>query len=335
MKVVNQLDERVWTSFVEKQPDGNIFHTPEMMQVFNKAKGYSATLWAIVDDDGAPLALFLPVEATVLDRPFLRTMTTRAVLFGSVLCTPTPEGYEALDRLLQAYNNAMKGRVLFSEMRNLSDLSHAQPVLEKNGMMFEGHLNFLIDLSQPTEQIWKAVRSNAKRNVRKARKLGVTLDWVEDLDGIAAAYPPMKQVYKRLQVPIPDQSLFEAAFDVLYPKNMFKVMLAKVAGEVMGALTLLMHKGVLTYWYTGVPRAGSEYRVSDFLVWEALEYGSENGFHLFDFGGGGKPEEEYGVRDFKAKYGGCLVNYGRNIGVHAPLRLKASEVGYQLLRKYL
>jgi lipid II:glycine glycyltransferase (peptidoglycan interpeptide bridge formation enzyme) len=71
------------------------------------------------------------------------------------------------------------------------------------------------------------------------------------------------------------------------------------------------------------------------LVWLALEFGCDRGFHTFDFGGGGKPDEEYGVRDFKAKFGGDLVNYGRNVLVHSPIQLQASELGYQLLRRFL
>lgn len=41
------------------------------------------------------------------------------------------------------------------------------------------------------------------------------------------------------------------------------------------------------------------------------------------------------MRDFKAKFGGDLVNFGRNICVHAPLRLKFSVTGYQLVRRFL
>jgi serine/alanine adding enzyme len=44
----------------------------------------------------------------------------------------------------------------------------------------------------------------------------------------------------------------------------------------------------------------------------------------------GKPEEEYGVRDFKAKFGGYLVNFGRNIHVHKPTWLGISKFGYQI-----
>ena len=71
------------------------------------------------------------------------------------------------------------------------------------------------------------------------------------------------------------------------------------------------------------------------LTWGILEWGAKNGYSLYDFGGAGKPDEKYGVRDFKAKFGGELVNFGRNICVHSPRLLKISKLGYQLLRRFL
>ena len=61
----------------------------------------------------------------------------------------------------------------------------------------------------------------------------------------------------------------------------------------------------------------------------------EAGCKTFDFGGAGRPDEVYRVRDFKAKFGGDLVNYGRNVCVHAPFRLGVSRAGYGLMRKFL
>lgn len=335
MQIVRELETGAWRAFVAGNPCGNIFHTPEMVQVFDRAEGYQPDVWAAVGDDGEILALFLPVHNTVLDRPFLRQLTTRTVLYGSVLCAPTDAGRAALDGLLRAYNRQMGSRVLFTELRNLADMNGVQPVLAKNGFVYEGHLNFLIDLTQPKEALWKAIRSNAQRNVRKARKSGVELTEVVDVAGVAAAVAILQQVYKRIQVPLPDASLFQAAFEILYPREMMRIVLAQVEGETIGALSLLIHNGVMLYWYTGTLREFSSHRANDLLVWHALELGHALGCHTFDFGGGGKPDEEYGVRDFKAKFGGELVNYGRNVRVHAPLRLRASEAGYRLLRRFL
>jgi lipid II:glycine glycyltransferase (peptidoglycan interpeptide bridge formation enzyme) len=71
------------------------------------------------------------------------------------------------------------------------------------------------------------------------------------------------------------------------------------------------------------------------MVWELLKWGSENNFRTFDFGGAGKPNEKYGPRQFKAKFGGKQVNYGRNICVHSPNLLKISTWGYEFYRHLL
>jgi lipid II:glycine glycyltransferase (peptidoglycan interpeptide bridge formation enzyme) len=49
-------------------------------------------------------------------------------------------------------------------------------------------------------------------------------------------------------------------------------------------------------------------------------------------GGAGNPDEEYGVPNFKAKFGGELVSFGRNICVHKPLLLCLSKLGYRIYR---
>jgi serine/alanine adding enzyme len=61
MHVVHQLDEHLWREFVANHPQGQIFHTPEMFQVFARPEGHKPTLWAVVDDGSYPLALLLPV----------------------------------------------------------------------------------------------------------------------------------------------------------------------------------------------------------------------------------------------------------------------------------
>jgi len=38
------------------------------------------------------------------------------------------------------------------------------------------------------------------------------------------------------------------------------------------------------------------------------------------------------VRTFKSKFGGTLVNYGRNVYIHSPLLMNISKIGYQLTR---
>ena len=42
-----------------------------------------------------------------------------------------------------------------------------------------------------------------------------------------------------------------------------------------------------------------------------IQYSLDNNIARFDFMGAGKPNEEYGVREFKSKFGGEVVENGR------------------------
>jgi CelD/BcsL family acetyltransferase involved in cellulose biosynthesis len=334
VNIVRTLPEDAWRSFLAGNPAANVFHTPEMFRVFERTAGYRPGLWAAVDGEGRPLALLTPVAIAVLGGP-LRRLTSRAVAYGSLLVAPGADGTAALAPLLAAYRRDARHRVLFTELRNLADTAPWRPALEAGGFAYEEHLNFLIDLARPPEAIWAGIRSNARRNIQKAQREGVVIEEATDPAQVPEAYAILRGVYRRLQVPLADQALFQAAFDILQPAGLFKIMLARVEGRAIGVMTLLLHAGTIIYWYTGVDKAYSACRANDLLVWHALEWGSRNGYHTFDFGGAGKPAEEYGVRDFKAKFGGELVSYGRYQCVHSPRLLRLSEAGYALFRRFL
>lgn len=116
---------------------------------------------------------------------------------------------------------------------------------------------------------------------------------------------------------------------------MVKFWLAHVDGVHVATSVELLYKGVMYGWYGGVDRAYASYNPGELLMWHILKWGAENGYRLYDFGGAGKPNKEYGVRDFKAKFGGELVCYGRNTCVHAPFWLRLSELGYNVSRRLL
>ena len=333
MKIVRSLDAETWRQLVDGHPAGNIFHTPEMFQVFSRTKGHQPELWAATEG-GRVLALLLPVRVTLLNGLLCR-FTTRAVVYGSVLCAPGTAGQEALAMLLRTYKREVKSSLLFTELRNLSDLSSVQPILQDNDFIYEDHLNFLIHLQRPIEKIWSSLHSNVRTNVRKARRMGVVVEEVTSLDKIPVVYAVLAKVYEHIQVPLAPPSLFEAAFEILYPRGMIKLFMAQVEGTHIGIAIRLLYKDVIYAWYAGGIRDCASYKANDLLNWHVLEWGAQNGFGCFDFGGAGKPDEDYGPRRFKAKFGGTLVNYGRNICVHHPHLLRFSQWGYQLYRHFL
>jgi hypothetical protein len=320
---------------VDEHPAGNIFHTPEMFRVFARTGGYAPALWAAVDGGGRPLALLLPVCVTLM-RGLLFRFTTRAVAYGSVLCAPGPEGKQALGQLLKVYQHEMKGKILFTELRNLSDQNSLQPVLEKNGFVYEDHLNYLIDLNRPAEEVLQSIGQRTRKQIRKGVRDGIVqVGEATNRSELDQWYETLQKTYGNAQVPLAHRSLFEAAFDELYPKGMAKFLLAKVDGVTAACSVELTYKDIIYGWYGGSDRAFGKHCPNEMLMWHILEWGANNGYCVYDFGGAGKPDEEYGVRDFKAKFGGELVCYGRNVCVHAPTSLRLSEWGYGIYRRFL
>lgn len=331
LTIVNSLDKQLWQEFVEQNPQGNIFHTPEMFLVFSQAKRHNPEIWAAVNGEKV-LALLSPVRISVFDG-FLGSISTRSVVYGSVLHNPDKEGMEALTFLLKTYINQVEKKPIFTELRNLSNLEPIQPILRSQGFEYEAHLNYLIDLKKSTDDIFLSIGSRTRKKLRRGLNKGeVIVEEINKIEQLPICYELLKQTYKAAKVPLADYSLFESAFDLLYPKGMIKFSLAKVNNRPAAISIELLFKKVMYGWYGGMDRGFKSYFPNEILTWHILKWGAENGFELYDFGGAGKPNEEYGVRDYKAKFGGTLVCYGRNTYVHSQNLFSISKIGYRLLR---
>jgi CelD/BcsL family acetyltransferase involved in cellulose biosynthesis len=331
--VVNALPETEWRQFVEAHPDANIYHTPEMFQTLAGVRGYRPRLWAAVEA-GRPLALLLPVEVTLFNG-LLRPLTTRAIAYGSVLSAPGEAGQAALAHLLRAYARPAGRRALFTELRNLSSLSYAQATLQAQGYRYENHLNYLIDLRQTPDDLWRKVTKSGQQSIRTSRNKGTSITAVTDRAQLAEAYALLRMVYSRSQVPLAHPSLFEAAFDILGPRGMFRAFVARAGEQPIGACLVLAWRDRVIDWYAGTDRAFAAHAPMEALIWHVIGWAREGGYTVFDFGGAGRPEEDYGPRRFKAKFGGELVELGRNVLVHSRARLWLSEWGYGLYRRLL
>lgn len=332
MRVIRELNETKWNEFVLGNPHANIFHSPEMFRVFTNTRGYSPTIWAVEDQHGQVLALLLLVKVTVSSLPSI--LTTRAVSFGSVLYEEGPHTNEALNLLLKTYIKEVEHPPLFTELRNLSDLSSIQPVLQDCGFEYEEHLNFLVDVSQPVDVVFQSIGRRTRKNIRRGLNQNkVIVERVMDREKVSACINLVRETYQKVNVPLADSSLFESAFDLLSPKEMIRVTMASIDGQPAATSFELLYKDVIYGWYGGVDRRFSAYLPNELLMWEILKWGAESRYRVYDFGGAGKPDEEYGVRDFKAKFGGNLVAYGRNSYIHRPGLLNLSKAGFWIYQK--
>mgnify|MGYP000879408146 CR=1 FL=1 len=334
MKIVRELPHALWSSFVREHPQGNVFHTPEMFEVWKATRGYVPELWAAVQDDKVA-ALLIPVHISI-STGVLKKLTTRTVVFGGALCVEGQAGRQGLHDLLVEFRLHARIVSLFTEIRNVSEPNGILPVLSESGFRYEEHLNYLINLQGPVEAVFDRIGSRTRQHIRRAIKRNrVRVAEVREREQIRICYDLLQKTYGLANVPLADISLFHAAFDQLAAKQMARFTLAFVDEEPAAVSVELIYKDVIYGWYGGVDRRFTPNAPNELMMWHVLEWGCKNGYRIYDFGGAGKPDEKYGVRDFKAKFGGVLVGYGRNVWVARPAFLAVSKFAYDVLRRVI
>lgn len=328
--IVGTLDEQVWEDFVQQHPKGTIFHTQAMYNVFAATHHYTPYFLAAIDERGAVLALLLAVRVQTMPDP-LGWIASRSIFYAEPICRDDEDGVAALTALIRRHDKYMHHRVLFTEVRPIWEPGAERVALEACGYEYYGYLNFMMDLARPADTIFNGMIKSCRADIRRSKKRGLTVEEVNTPEGVELLYHFANLSYERSRVPLADKSLFDAALREL-PAGVPRIFVAYHEGAPLAADIILYYKNLVYAWYGGVQRVRGVSPV-ECLTWHGIEQGSNAGFTHYDFGGAGKPEEDYGPRDFKAKFGGELVNYGRYRKIYDPRKLAIAERAYELRRE--
>jgi len=321
-----------WNAFLLQSQHSTVFHTPEMFQVFQQSRGYQPRIYS-AEKEGSIFAMLLPVLVT-LKSGFLEPFTTRAIHYGGLLYQESEQGRQALSHLLDFYLRDIKGNALFSDFRNLTDPASVVSLLEARRLIKEPHINYWIRLDRPLEEIWQRFHKSARRNARQAEKKGVIFESIRDRSMLSLFYQNLEQTFAMKHIPLPDISLFRNIYNIMVPKKLAMFYLAKSEGKPFASFLVLAYRHVIYLWYSADDFTMRNYYPTDGFIWHILQWGHRNGYQWFDFGWAGRSDQPYGVRRFKEKFGGNLIEFGRHTAVHKPVLLRISKIGYGMLQAW-
>jgi lipid II:glycine glycyltransferase (peptidoglycan interpeptide bridge formation enzyme) len=333
IEITDTLDKDLWNDFVYSHPNGNIFQTYEMGEVFKNTKKYAPISLAAVDaENNEVLALVQGVIISEMNGA-MRGFTSRAVIQGGPLVAEGNKVLDATEKLMQVYNKKISSKAIYTQIRNMWDTTEQMDTLKHSGYEYSEHLNFLIDLKKDKDDLWNALVKSRRNGITKSKRLGVTIEEVIDNDSLKDAYSQLKDTYSNAKLPFADISLFESVMSILIPANMANIWVAKFEGQTIGAIVTLVYKNTVFDWYAGSSVDHRKYCPNDILPWHVIEWGADNGYEVFDFGGAGSPHEYYGVREFKKQYGGKLVNFGRYELKHSESKEKLVRLAMKLYQR--
>lgn len=324
------IDRRQWSDFVGQHPDGTVFQTPEYYEIHLNAKGFRPHVIAVCDSKNN----IAGVMVAIINRVYggaLAYFTSRAVIAGGPLVKDNDEEIACL--LLETFRTDKRVKVIYSQFRNLFDITGLHSAFEAMNAVHEDHLNILIDLTQSEEELWKGVKSRKRTYINQAKKKGITVKRLLSQSDVKAAYLIIAGLYKRAKLPLADYSLFSNAFRMMNPLSVFRMYGVILEEKLIGVMFVFAYKGRFYDWYAASLQEYYSLNPNDILPWEIFLEAQREGARLFDFGGAGKPGVPYGVRDYKIQFGGQLVNFGRYELAHNRFLFAAMRLAFKVWQK--
>ena len=308
----SNIDRQQWQELVDRSPVASIFQTPEMYGFYTSLNLYEVAIVAVDDNGLKGLALCVTQSN---GKGIKRNLTSRAIINGGPLLSDDISE-EALAALLNTTINILKQRSIYIETRNLNDYSRWRNTFEKCGFDYAPHYNFHIDTTDP-DLVDKRMDKSRRRRIRRATENGVVIS--NDISQLPDFYNILSNLYRtKIHKPLPPYSMFEQLTKEPFARYFF---VQSPDGKTIGGQVILMLEHRVAYaWYCcGMDREYHDLYPSIMANYAAIRYAADNDYERYDMMGGGTPGEDYGVRDFKAQFGGNMVEQGRYLYTCRPL----------------
>ena len=238
---------------------------------------------------------------------------------------------EEVETLLNECRDKLKSKAIYIETRNFDDYSPYRAIFEKCGWKYEPHYNFHIDTSS-VEAVEANLGKSRKRDIRTSLRDGAAYGEVVSLDEVKELYQILENLYHtKVRTPLFPCEFFEKFCNTPFGK----VFAVRFEGHIVGGTVCVCGEDVVYEWFAcGEDGVSKSVFPSTLATYAGIKYAAEHGYKRFDMMGAGAPGDGgYGVRDFKAKFGGKLVEYGRFKYIANPLLYRIGVFGVKLLKR--
>jgi len=328
MKLINndEISLEAWKSLIEVSPFASPFQTPDFYKLFNSVEGFSAKVIAVADEEKLQALVVITLQKEPGIKGFF---SRRGIIYGGPLIK---NGYSnALELLLKEMQRPLLKEVIYLETRNFFDFSPFKEIFLNLGWNYTPYLNYQLQTKE-RDFMLQNVSDSRMRQIRKAMKSGVTWSEATKIEEVDVFYNILSTLYKtKIRKPLLPLGFFQTFFTHQIGKFLLVNFQGKIIGGIMCPVT--EGKAIYEFYICGLDQDFKEQYPSVMATWAAMEYANQHQIPMFDFMGAGIPGKEYGVREFKARFGGELVEHGRFIKVLNPFLYGLGQAVLKVLAK--
>jgi hypothetical protein len=336
-----EINPLAWKKLVDESPYATWFQTQEAYQFYAANKQEMTPFACGVERDGELRAVCVGYVTKERSR-VKQFYTRRAIIIGGPLIADSANEDDVARMLYviqqpyrliaqSPYRPTWRTEPIYIETRNFHDYSQWKEVFEACGFSYQPHLNFHIDTT--TEEIAQSnIGKHRWKYIRLSIRDGATMVENPTIEQVRECYELLKELYStRVKTPLFSWNFFEK----LYHQPNARYLLVELEGKIVGGTVCvcLPNKALYEWFVCGNDYYRKGIRPSSVATWYGMQYAARNGYPLFDLMGAGRPDEPYGVRDFKAEFGGKLVEHGRFLCIRKPLLYWMGKLGVKILKK--
>jgi CelD/BcsL family acetyltransferase involved in cellulose biosynthesis len=291
-----------WDAFVGGHPDGLIYHRSRWLQIIEKVYARQPLCLACEgpggDYDGVlPLfradgllmgRRFSSLPHTPVAGPLVRSDTAAAALMR-----------EARDRVDREPGTWLQLKLPSAPSDGLGD----------GLVVLPGQETYVLELPERVDDLrFGDARNHARLrwSVRKAAKENLEVRTAENRADLEGWYRLYLDTMRWHTVPPRPFRFFEAAWELLRPEGLMRLLLAEkvtpTGGRIVAGSIFLLSGRTVLYAFSGWRREDLGQRANDAIQWRAIHDACREGYRRYDFGE--VEEHNQGLAAFKSKWGG-------------------------------
>jgi len=324
---VSQIDKTQWEALVQTSAVASFFQTPRCYEFYSELSFIEPFAFAITRNSDLQAVAIGYVEKNGFR--IFENFTKRAIIQGGILFKNDIEN-EIINVFLDKIIENINKKAVFLEIRNLNNFSQWINDFQKSGFVYQRHFNIFVQITNK-EQVLYNFSQSKRRQLTIAQRNGSQIEQIIKTDEITEYYAYLRKLYKR-KIGTP---LFPLEFFViLAQKNFGKIFAVKKNNKIIGGIVVVTFSGKVVYeWFIcGSDKIFHDNFPSVVATWAGIDFALKTDIPKFDFMGAGVPEKPYGVREFKSKFGGKQVEYGRFCYIFSPLKYKFGKIGIKILK---
>lgn len=287
-----------WNDFIKTNFDPDIFHSKEWCRVLKSTYNFTPHYFLALNDS-QPAAI-IPL------------MEIRSIIKGKrAVCLPFSDFCHPLRISDFDLELARKEIINFGYIKKWRYIEFRSFPFTKNIYPFELYYTHDIDLTLSVNKLWNNLKDNNRRNLKKARRLGLNVRFENSWQSLKEFYKLQVITRKRHGLPPQPFKFFANIYKTIISQDLGVIASVYYQEKMIAASIFLNFNGKVIFKYGASDHVYHQLRPNNLIMWESINWHRSKGYYVLNLGR--SSPDDSGLLAYKRLWGAreSIINYYR------------------------